>query len=114
MSLALSNIYDLRTSFASSYPNVSQPGIYVMMDSHGTVLRIGTASCGRTLGDRLGDYFKWGDRALGSGVARNSQYGDVCFVVTIGLPSDRAFEAPAIEEYLLSKVDAPLNSHGRR
>jgi hypothetical protein len=69
ISLVVSNIYDLRTSFASSYPNVSQPGIYVMMDSHGKVLRIGKASCGRTLGDRLGDYFKWGDRVLGSGVA---------------------------------------------
>jgi len=109
ISLAVSHIYDLRTSFASSYPNVLQPGIYIMMDSQGTVLRIGTASGGRTLGDRLGDYFKWGDRAVGSGIAINSEYGGVCFVVTIGLPKDRAFEVPAIEEYLLSRVDAPLN-----
>ncbi|WP_147383573.1 hypothetical protein [Nitrosomonas supralitoralis] len=83
-----------------------------MLNEAGIVLRVGKASCGRTIGHRLGDYFRWGDKVLGKGVAKNDTFKDVRYIATIAVPKDRAFEAPAIEEFLLRRLESPLNSLG--
>ena len=114
LTLSVSDPYDLFTSFFSKYPNADQPGVYILLDEAGTVLRIGKASCGRTLGCRLSDYFKWGDKNTGRGIAKDKAFNAVRYIATIPIPVDRAFEAPAIGEFLLSKsnIRAPLNKVG--
>jgi hypothetical protein len=112
LTLSLSEPYDLSNSFSSTYPNNGLPGVYLLFDHGMNVLRIGKASLGRTLGGRFNDYFRWGDKAKGQGIAKDPFYASVRFIVTVGLPIDRAFEAPAIEEFMLQRLDAPLNKHG--
>lgn len=103
--------YDLKSSFRHPYPNVGLAGVYVLTSADGTVLRIGKASCSRKLDERLADYFRR-DIEPGVGIAKNAIFNDVRYVNTIGVPLDRAFEAPAIEEFLLRRIQAPLNKFG--
>lgn len=76
------------------------------------ILRIGKASCDRTLGSRLGDYFEYGKNK--EGVAKSNDYKGIKYLVTIGLAKRRAFEAPAIEEYLIGKFNPRLNKLGKK
>lgn len=91
--ISVSGIYDIRTSFSEMYPNAPSPGVYIMLSAEGVVLRIGKASCGSTLGVRLTAYFGWEDKSAGRGRAKEDFYRAVCFIATIAVPKDRAFEA---------------------
>jgi hypothetical protein len=110
--IGLSERYDIRKDFLNrSYPNSDFPGVYILFDENMNILRIGKASCDRALGSRLSDYFEYGPDK--EGVAKDSDYKVVRYLMTIGLSKDRAFEAPAIEEYLIGKLDSDLNKTGR-
>ena len=110
--LAISNPYHLRTNWESQWPGAEHCGVYVFLDENDRLLYIGKASCSATIGKRLGAYFGY---APGGGPETyNDFYGAVCTVVTIELPPDHEFEAPAVEEFLIWKLDPPLNKNGRR
>lgn len=109
--LELKGPYDIGTDFCNPYPNAYLPGIYVIFHRNGSILRIGKASCNSTITSRLSGYFKWG--ALDSeGTHKHPGYEEARILYTIGVPKDRAFEAPAVEEYLIGRLNPPYNKNG--
>ena len=110
--LEMSPPYDIQLDFSKSFPNAEKPGVYILLDENKNVLRIGKASCKRILGQRLNDYFGWAEGRKG-GVARDERFKTVRYIVTIPVPLDRAFEAPAVEEYLIDQLEPELNDQGK-
>jgi hypothetical protein len=102
--LEISDVYDLDKDWTNSYPNATLPGIYVFFDKKGYLLYIGKVSRKNVLGRRLSAYFGHDDK--GSWKLHKPDewepYGELRYIVTIPLPVDRSFEAPAIEEYLIT------------
>jgi hypothetical protein len=104
--LEISEVYDLDTDWTNSYPNASLPGIYVIFDEEGCLLYIGKASRKNVIGRRLSAYFGHDDKG-GWKLHKPDEwksYGKLKYIITIPLPVDRAFEAPAIEEYLITRL----------
>ena len=105
--LEISDLYDLDKDWTNSYPNASLPGIYVFFDEIGDLLYIGKVSRKNVLGKRLSAYFGHDDKG-GWKLHKPhewEQYGCPKYICTIPLPVDRSFEAPSIEEYLISKLN---------
>ena len=92
------------------YPSSHLPGVYAFLDRHGELIYIGKASGKNTIAGRLGQYFRYGTK--GTAVSRQRTRLHVAHIITIGLPEDRAFEAPAIEEFLIRELKPRDNNHG--
>ena len=110
--LELSAAYDIRVDFTKVYPGTEFPGVYVISKVNGEILRIGKASCSSSLGKRLSSYYRWHDKKY-IGVGKYEGYTEAFIIHTISLPQDRAFEAPAIEEYLIDRLKPPYNKVGK-
>lgn len=113
LQLAFSNPYVFEHSWPhAEWPNSKRYGVYAFLDGRHNVLYLGKASCQHTLGQRLGAYFQ------GTSVGRpdivSDRAEDCVAVATLGLDKLRAFEAPAIEEYLISRVPDLRNVCGAR
>jgi hypothetical protein len=122
--LALSDIYSLfpdtknptsvTLGWPATWPCAGDPGVYLIFDCDMSLLYVGKASLNHTLGGRLSSYFQYardgsrGCEVLGTWSARP------VFVVTIAVDSDKAFEAPALEEYLIGELQPPDNTRGIR
>lgn len=91
----------------SSWPHCTKPGVYVLFNNS-EVVYIGKASCNTNLGYRLGAHFYTDGRPKADWAT------GVTHVRTIPVEAEHAFEAPAIEEYLIQRLNPPLNVTGRR
>ncbi|WP_342609709.1 hypothetical protein [Vibrio tritonius] len=109
--LILSEKYNILEDFRRSYPGSQYPGVYAIFDSKGELLRIGKASCNSCLGARLSTYFEW-HKTEYIGVNKHAGYEDAIIIRTIKLPTDRGFEAPALEEFLIGKLSPRFNTVG--
>jgi excinuclease UvrABC nuclease subunit len=89
------------------WQNADKPGLYFLFDQNQTLQYIGKASFGSNIGVRIGERFSSKDcRCL------VPKFEAVHLLATIALPRHRAFEAPAIEEYLIAGMKPPLNTVG--
>ena len=89
-----------------SFPNAELPGVYFFLNAAGNLIYIGKASAG--LGQRLGNgYIGQGGKIKDPKVAEASQ------LYTIALPKELFFIAPALEEFLIFKLDPKGNTIGR-
>jgi excinuclease UvrABC nuclease subunit len=113
LNLEISDVYDIKKDFSKQYPNSEFPGVYVFLDEHQQILYVGKASYNNYIGPRLGAYFKRGNEDKSAGVPKVKYYEAVRYLVTIKVPENRAFEAPAIEEFLIKELNPPLNVIGR-
>jgi len=88
------------------YPNADREGVYLMFGRSGTLLFVGKASMGATIGGRLGTYFagKKECRLLSTDWTERPTY-----VATIAVAEGMSFEAPALEEYLIQRL-APCDN----
>lgn len=109
--LVLSEEYSILKDFRNSYPGASHPGVYALFDVSGELLRLGKASCNSTLGARLSAYFKWHDVDY-IGVNKQEGFENAIIIRTIKVPIERAFEAPALEEFLIAKLSPKFNTLG--
>lgn len=109
--LELSQSFDIRKDFETFYPGTGFPGVYIISKENGEILRIGKSSCNSSLDKRLSTYYKW-SKTENIGVARYAGYSDAFIINTIIVPKNRAFEAPAIEEYLIGELNPPFNTVG--
>ena len=105
-SLSFGDLLDVRDADAA-WPDAGKPGIYAMFGEDRSLLYLGKASCNSNLGRRLGAHF---DRL---GASRGPKFTKVRYVATVGLPPDRAFEAPAVEEFLIARLNPALCSIAR-
>lgn len=89
------------------WQNADKKGVYFLFDSDSRLQYIGKASFNSSIGYRIGTRFSSKDcRCL------DDRFSSVSMLATIALPDERAFEAAAIEEYLISRLQPPLNSVG--
>ncbi len=105
-SLIISDAYSIYNDFESPFPNSEYPGVYIIANQSGKILRVGKASCGNNLGKRLSTYYRW-HKTQNRGVPKHKYYKGTDIIYTIMVPKNRAFEASAIEEYLLASIDPP-------
>ena len=119
-SLEVAPIYDLFPAEAQSdhawpdqWPHASRKGVYIIMDEQLNVLYVGKASFENTIGARLGSYFAFAtDRACK--IVDENWSAPPRYVSSVAVPDDSAFEAPALEEYLIRKLVPRDNTVGRR
>ena len=99
-------------SWPGTWPNSEYPGIYAFFDNELNLLYIGKASMSRSIGDRLGSYCLYDEnkecKFKDSGWSIRPRY-----LWTIGVPKSMAFEAPALEEYLIKTLQPPDNKSGK-
>ncbi len=111
--LVLSEEYNILKDFCNPYPGAEFPGVYAIFDTSGELLRLGKASCNSTLGTRLSTYYRWHDVDY-IGVSKHEGYENAIIIRTIKVPNERAFEAPALEEFLIGKLNPRFNTTGRK
>lgn len=95
--------------WTSPWPHAERAGVYLIYSASLELLYIGKSSMGQSLGRRLYCHFGGGDTYVlnGNGWGENPQ-----FVVNVAVPITSPFEAPAFEEFLISKLSPKLNVHG--
>jgi len=97
------------------WPNADSPGVYLILDRQLNISYIGKASMGSTLGARLSSYFAYAkDGSERCRIVHDSWDIQPEFVATIAMPSRMAFEAAALEEYLIDRLQPPENAKGLR
>ena len=111
--LTLSNEYDIRTDFDKPYPGADSPGVYAIFHINGELLRIGKSSCNSNISSRLSDYYKWGVKDS-EGIHKHPGYQDAKIIRIISFPKNRAFEVPALEEFLIGDISLPYNTNGQK
>jgi len=90
--------YDISKEWPNSWPSGNLPGVYAFLDTNENPLYIGKASSGRNLKIRLSGYFK---NRQGQCI-KSKKAEDTRYVGLLPLPVTHGFEAPAIEEYLIT------------
>ncbi len=115
--LELSNFYDLfpgtdEAECEDRWPNVYSPGVYLIFDVNKRVIYIGKASMNSWFGARLGTYFKLGPDKSCVVLDADKWNGDPRFVAVIPMQEDFRFEAPALEEFLITKLQPIDNKVG--
>ena len=108
--LAFSAPYDLRNDWPKTYPHARHQGVYCFVDGIGTLLYIGKTSCNTDFGYRLAAHFEYGPARQAQ--AKLSHHASVQHILFIPLPPGHGFEAPAIEEWLITRINPPLNKTG--
>jgi hypothetical protein len=117
--LELSELYDLHPdpknprapSWPAPFPNSDRAGVYMFFDDKLNLLYVGKASMNNNLGNRVGAYFKYADDK--TCLTRHEWSAPLKYVATIAVPDNATFEAPALEEYLITRLNPPDNTHGR-
>lgn len=120
--LKVAGLYDLfperelvaterRFNWPESWPNSDMAGIYVFLATDLEILYIGKTSMNSFLGARLATYCGYAEdntcRLKHTGWTVEPRY-----VLTVGVPDDMPFEAPALEECLISKLKPLDNKSG--
>ncbi len=109
--IAIDGQYDLENDWPKAYPNVKSAGVYILLDSNNSLLYVGKTSCDSSFGKRFNQYFMYGEDKKYK--VKNKYYAEVKKILTIPLPSGHEFEASAIEEFLIQKLNPRLNKIGR-
>lgn len=95
------------------WPNTSCAGVYFIFGRSGRLLYVGKASMKNCIDDRLYGHFRTGkspeECRLVHSVGRDGWIERPMYVATVAVPREMAFEAPALEEYLIGKL-SPVNN----
>ena len=104
--ISITDPLDISVKPDVSWPSNKYAGVYVFLDEESDILYIGKASFGNCIGGRLNQRFdsSWNSKSPDSLGCK--------YITTIAVPDTHRFEAPAIEEFLLSKLTTKLNSVG--
>ena len=90
----------LESGYLQKLDGCSGSGVYILLTEKGQVLYIGKASGGRAIKHRLNKHL---DRSGNLKPDKHKWPALPKLVAVIALPGGHAFEAPAIEEYLILK-----------
>ncbi len=105
-SVSITEPLDISVNPDVSWPSNKHAGVYVFLGEKNEILYIGKASFGSCIGSRLNKKFD-------SNWIPKSQKSKECkYITKIPVPDTHRFEAPAIEEFLLSRLKTRSNSIG--
>jgi hypothetical protein len=112
----ISNLYNLKKMKGSKefgwpdpWPHGGSPGIYVILHEE-EVLYIGKASL-QWIGDRLSSYFRYGEKRECIQNRNHNWKKPPTHVVAWKVPKDQFYEASAMEEYLINKLQGELSGN---
>jgi len=91
------------------WPFAERAGVYLIYSESFELLYIGKSSMNQCLGKRLWRHFGGGETCVPNDAWPQAPR----FVVNIAVPQEMPFEAPALEEYLIKKLQPLLNTVGR-
>ncbi len=95
-----------------TWTNNNNPGIYAFLDHDLNVVYIGKSSMSSFLGARLSSYCGY-DEEKRCKLKHTGWTVLPRYVWTVGVPSELAFEAPALEEFLITKLKPTDNVTGK-
>jgi len=122
--LEISDLYDLfpghkakisrkvTAKWPDYYPYPERRGVYIIFDDRLNLLYIGKASMGNFLGNRLAGYFGYADDRQTCKIWHDNWTKQPRYIMTIAVPKDMPFEAPALEEYLVTSLQPCDNTKG--
>ncbi|HVM48392.1 MAG TPA: hypothetical protein VMU04_10210 [Candidatus Acidoferrum sp.] len=103
---------EVTSKWPEGWPCGADPGVYFIFGTGVRLLYVGKASMGANIGSRLSTWFKEtpgrGCRVVHSGWSEQPR-----FVAALRVPAGMAFEAPALEEFLIDRLSPPDNRNGR-
>jgi hypothetical protein len=91
------------------WPFNNRAGVYMIYDETLQLMYIGKVSMSRFFGHRLYEYFGNGDTCT----PKMEWLHPARFVINIAVPEEMPFEAPALEEFLIRKLQPPCNGTGK-
>lgn len=91
------------------WPFNNRAGVYMIYDEALQLMYVGKVSMSRFFGHRLYEYFGNGDAC----VPKAEWLHPARFVINIAVPEEMPFEAPALEEFLIRKLQPPCNGTGK-
>lgn len=94
------------------FPNAERAGVYFFFDERLNLLYVGKASMSNCLGNRLGAYFKYEEDGKTCRVIHEWS-ANLKYLATVAVPPEMPYEAPALEEFLISRLKPPDNSRGK-
>jgi len=121
--ISISGLYDLYPDrdgadcdyqWPEDWPSVSAPGVYLIADSELQTLYIGKASMSLPMAGRLAVGFRAGEDGKCVVLNRDSWKGQPRYVAVIAMEEAFGFEAPALEEFLITRLQPIDNKVGSR
>jgi len=94
------------------YPYQDRRGVYIIFDDRLNLLYVGKASMGNCLGNRLAKYFGYADDRQTCRIWHEHWTKQPRYIMTVAVPIDMPFEAPALEEYLVTSLQPCDNTQG--
>jgi hypothetical protein len=123
--LEISNLYDLFPSALHSldtappdvwpapYPFDQRTGVYFIFSESFELLYVGKSSMSSCIGKRLWTYFHYAPGQVC--VLKHSTWTqNPRFLITVAVPETTPFEAPALEEFLIGRLQPTNNKVGRK
>lgn len=107
--LKITGRYDIKNDWPNIWPDNESPGIYILLDEESNIHYIGKSSV--SIGSRLSSYFFYGTEKEAK--AYYEELNIIRYIWTISVPFERAFEVSSIEEYLIQKLNPPINRIGK-
>ncbi|MBX7046075.1 MAG: GIY-YIG nuclease family protein [Ignavibacteria bacterium] len=104
--LSFSEIYKLSLDWLKAYPNNELAAVYAFFDLENRLQYIGSTTV--SIGARFKEYFKK-DKTDRNKCIKLEKFNVVESISTLGLIEDNKFLAPAIESYLIYKLNPPIN-----
>ncbi len=92
----------------ATWPNNGRPGVYFIFGAEMQLSYIGKTF---DFGWRLSQHFKWSE-GRGKGVCQPQGTWKIRPMFLATLPVIESFEAPGLEEFLISKLNPPDNRNG--
>lgn len=87
-------------------------GVYAFLSENAKLLYVGKASFRSSISARLATYCGYQERRSGPCKLSNRWKGSPRYVVIVAVPEESRFEASALEEFLIWKLQPPENSVG--
>jgi len=112
-SITCSDVYNIEEGFKErvSYPNAASAGVYAIFDPDQRLLYVGKSG---NIGKRMSAYFKYENFGEGTLQLRDPEenwHGRPTYLVTV--PVNQFWEASSLEEFLIHKLQPPVNINGR-
>lgn len=99
-------------AWPSMWPNCHDAGIYALLDEQLNVLYIGKASLRSSIGGRLSSYCAYNNDKTVRLKHEGYWTATPRYAWSVAVPVETAFEAPALEEFLIRELQPPDNTAG--
>ena len=101
------------SKWPDGWPASSRKGVYFIFGTQVRLLYIGKASMSASIGSRLSHWFNYARPGNGCRVVHSGWSEQPRFVAVLPVPEGMAFEAPALEEFLIDRLSPSDNVNGR-